>query len=271
MSIETQLIAAKGYLDNCYLAVANCGGTIPQNKCLENLPDAIDSIDSSSVYNYCIPKYSVDQSGNTTIPVETYSPNIFSSIITIGDYALYYAFQNRNFFTSLSFDNLTTIGNNGLVSAFMYCTSLTSVSFPALTTISDGCGIRNAFEYCSNLASVDLSGLTTITTNTSNSNLLAYTFGYCTALRSVDLSNLTSITGTGTHPCYRMFQSSGLITISFPKLTTISMSTGITGIFEGCTDITEIHFKSSAQTVIENQAGYSGKFGASNATIYFDL
>jgi hypothetical protein len=41
--------------------------------------------------------------------------------------------------------------------------------------------------------------------------------------------------------------------------------------FSGCTGITELHFRSDAQTVIEAADSYSYKFGATNATIYFDL
>lgn len=37
------------------------------------------------------------------------------------------------------------------------------------------------------------------------------------------------------------------------------------------TNVSEIHFRADAKSVIENQSNYSFKFGASDATIYFDL
>lgn len=42
-------------------------------------------------------------------------------------------------------------------------------------------------------------------------------------------------------------------------------------VFDGCTALTEIHFRADAQTTIEAMTGYSSKWGATNATIYFDL
>jgi hypothetical protein len=48
-------------------------------------------------------------------------------------------------------------------------------------------------------------------------------------------------------------------------------SHGLYNAFQYCTGITEIHFRADAQATIEATSGYSDKFGATNATIYFDL
>ena len=58
--------------------------------------------------------------------------------------------------------------------------------------------------------------------------------------------------------------------VSFPALTSVG-SGGLADAFKGCTGITELHFRADAKSVIEAAGGYSSKFGASNATIYFDL
>ena len=68
---------------------------------------------------------------------------------------------------------------------------------------------------------------------------------------------------------------SALSKVSFPKLTSLQHSSvlqaGSSGMFNGCNALTEIHFRADMQATIEKQIGYSSKFGATNATIYFDL
>ena len=58
--------------------------------------------------------------------------------------------------------------------------------------------------------------------------------------------------------------------MSFPKLTTLS-TTGLDSAFDYCNKLTALHFKSSLRSTVEASTGYSNKFGATNATIYFDL
>ena len=66
-----------------------------------------------------------------------------------------------------------------------------------------------------------------------------------------------------------------MTTISFSALTSIESdafgNTSPTYIFSGCTSLTEIHFRADMQATIEAMTGYANKWGASNATIYFDL
>ena len=61
-----------------------------------------------------------------------------------------------------------------------------------------------------------------------------------------------------------------LESISFPALTQVT-SPFNNYTFNGCDALTEIHFRADAQTAIEAMTGYADKFGAPNATIYFDL
>ena len=53
--------------------------------------------------------------------------------------------------------------------------------------------------------------------------------------------------------------------ISFPELTSID-NYGLYDAFYNCTGITELHFRSDMQSTIG-----SNKYGATNATVYFDL
>ena len=132
------------------------------------------------------------------------------------------------------FDECTSVDSYGLYYAFYNCTGITgSISFPELTSI-DNYGLYNAFYNCTGITgSVSFPKLTSI--------------GY-SGLRNA-FRGCTGITGS----------------ISFPELTSIG-SSGLNDAFQGCTGITELHFRSDMQSTIG-----SNKYGATNATVYFDL
>lgn len=65
------------------------------------------------------------------------------------------------------------------------------------------------------------------------------------------------------------FSSCGFIRVYMPKLT--EMNGYPQYVFYNSTTVTELHFGKENQATIEALNGYSSKFGASNATIYFDL
>ena len=79
----------------------------------------------------------------------------FSSIITISDYGLAFAFYNCSGLTgSVSFPHLTSIGNDGLSNAFNNCSGLTgSVSFPSFTSIGTN-GLSGTFKGCTGITEV---------------------------------------------------------------------------------------------------------------------
>ena len=137
------------------------------------------------------------------------------------------------------FDNITSIETRGLYYAFYNCSGLTgSISFPQLTSIGNY-GLRSAFDSCSGLTG------------------------------SISFPKLTSIGMYGLDSAF--YNCSGLTgSISFPQLTSIG-NYGLASAFDGCDGITELHFRTDMQSIIESQSGYSDNFGATNATIYFDL
>lgn len=61
-------------------------------------------------------------------------------------------------------------------------------------------------------------------------------------------------------------KNENLTSVSFAKATSVDSNA-----FEGCPALIEIHFAAINQSAIEALSGYSSKFGANNATIYFDL
>lgn len=254
MSIETQLIASKNYIDTCYNTVGTLGGTVPQNKSLENLSTAINTIDSQAIpQGFCIPRYSITTyAGGTTTatsPTRTYSSNIFENIVEVKDYALCGAFADKNFFTSVIFTSLETVGEKRSFSqTFKNNTILVNASFPSLRILygyfNQPC-FEETFSGCSALTSISFPVLETLAVG---SHIYG---GYVFTSTFKDCTSLTSI--------------------SFPSLTSVYSSAFALGTFSGCTNLVAIHFKASIQSQVESMSYYSSKWGATNATIYFDL
>ena len=92
-----------------------------------------------------------------------------------------------------------------------------------------------------------------------------YAFYSCKKLIKVDFSSLTEFSN---FTSYAFYGCSSLPSISFPKVTSFNI---ITNAFSGCTALTEIHFRADMQATVEALSGYASKWGATNATIYFDL
>ena len=135
------------------------------------------------------------------------------------------------------FDNIKTISTEGLSYAYYKCTGITSVSFPSLISVEYG-GLRSAFENC-----ISISGSISFPVlNSIGSFGLGYIFRGCT----------------------------GITEVKFPALTSVDTN-GLSNAFKNCTNLRQIHFRADARSVIEALYEYSDKFGAPNATIYFDL
>ncbi len=137
-----------------------------------------------------------------------------------------------------------------------------------LTTISGDYACYNMFYNCS-IDYINLEKLTTISGNYA----CQYMFSK-SAATTIILNNLTTISGT--FACQYMFQGANVSRVDFPSLTTVDKtnamgSSSSNGMFANCNKLLEIHFRVDAQAVIESLFGYSSKFGAKNATIYFDL
>mgnify|MGYP004475886081 CR=1 FL=1 len=208
----------------------------------------------------------VDSEGICSAPVKGFD-FIADGVKDVGNDALYYAFVYKSI-NSVLFPVLTMIsGSRACSYAFSNCSNLTSVSFPALTTISGSSACNGMFGYCYGLTSVSFPELTTI----SGSNACNSMFYVCSNLTSVSFPELTTISGS--NACNSMFLvCSKLSSVSFPALATVERSDCMpANMFQGCSKLTEIHFRADAQTTIEGQSGYASKFGATNATIYFDL
>lgn len=209
----------------------------------------------------------VDENGVLQAPTEPTVLN-FAGVTEIAAYGLYYVFFRRKGITSVDFSSLESVGVDGLSYAFDSCTGITgALDLSSLESVEVE-GLRSAFSGCTGITSVDLSSLESVGTNG-----LSSAFSGCTGITSVNLSSLQSVVGQG--GMSGAFNRCGsLTTISFPSLTSVqtsSFGSSYLGMFEFCTNLTEIHFRADMQATIETMTGYSSKFGATNATIYFDL
>lgn len=156
----------------------------------------------------------------------------------------------------LSFAGITTINN---LQHRFWGANLSKILFGGVTNITGD--NSDAFFGNNDITSLSFPSLTDISGN------CARMFWGCSSLQSVSFPSLINISGN----CTEMFNScSSLQSVYFPSLTTVEQHS-ITSIFYGCNDLTEIHFKTSIKSIIEGLDGYSSKFGATNAIIYFDL
>ena len=166
-------------------------------------------------------------------------PSIIIPNEIIEDSEFRYLYQdNTDQINGVEFPFLNDINSYGLVYAFEGCSGLSgNISFPSLISVGEG-GLEHTFGNCTEITNISFPALTSI-----DNFGLFYTFSDCTGL---------------------------IGSVEFPALIE-SNNYGLYNTFKGCIGITEIHFRADARSVIEAQVTYDSKFGAVNATIYFDL
>jgi hypothetical protein len=151
-----------------------------------------------------------------------------------------------------------------LDSTFEGCSQLTTVYIQG-TDIS-GIDFNNTFSNCSALTTIV--GLEDVKKIGSIYGAFSYS-GLSGVLRFNSLEEITD-------DCSNAFSYTDITAVYFPKLTTLGSTSALgsasyVGIFNGCSALTEIHFRADMQSQIESQKAYSRKFGATSSTIYFDL
>ena len=274
MSVADQINRIKTNIANTYTAAQAKGATMPQTQNSDNLAACVDSITTGgggggTQFGLTAEQMlgTLDSDGNLTYPT---LPSItFTGLKSIPDYGFDRKFCRRKFETgaTVSFPDLTNVSSNSMNFCFNVCKTLTSVDLSALTTVG-GNGLSSCFATCSSLTSVDLSALATV-----GSYGLGSCFATCSSLTSADLPALTTVSNNGLNSCFSYCSS--LTNISFPSLTSIQTDSfgnaSYNYCFNGCTALTEIHFRADAQTAIEAMTGYADKWGAQNASIYWDL
>lgn len=185
------------------------------------------------------------------------------------------AFANNKSLQTFSMPKLAQfLGVGCFQSAFGGCTQLVAVDFTCLETIYGYYCCQGMFSGCTALETIDFPNLKTIgksVTSGTRGGECRDMFSGCTKLVSINLPKLENILGDSV-PCSYMFGScTALTSISFPSLINIEYSNAFGTMFSNCKNLLEIHFRSDMQATIEAMTGYDTKFGATNATIYFDL
>lgn len=256
----------------------------PATKYGVSIDNILGNVDANGAYQLPTEPFTLDLSVVKSVPsyglyYAFYGKTNMTGALTIGiegmadgGYYLAYAFAGCNNITSVDLSTLISISNSNyaMQNCFYNCFGLTSVDLSSLTTVSGSNNMAYCFYNCLELTAADLSSLTTV----NGYNSMASCFGVCKKLTSVDLSSLTTVKGYGAmSECFRSCEQ--LATISFPALASIENNcfgdASYSYTFIGCTALTEIHFPSNMQSQVEQMTGYADKWGATNATIYFDL
>lgn len=260
------------YLDETKTAIRNAivakGVDITDDTPFREYADKIGEISGggeTSQFGISLPMLlgAVDTDGTLDKVPDNYVVDL-SDVKKVGTSALAYRFYNDARITGINAPNLKTIGSSGMSNAFFGNQKIKNVSLPVLATINFN-GMINCFQNTlierfetPNLSQVDSMGLNRA-------------FYNCERLWVVDFSHLMVL---GANALAAAFVGCvGLQTVSFPALYSVANNSFGTSGQYAFTDsgVYEIHFAKAAQPQIEATDGYAEKWGATNATIYFDL
>lgn len=183
-----------------------------------------------------------------------------------GNHCLYAMFQNDyKVGNEINLGNLETIEGNNTAYYFCTDTGVTSVNLKKLQKISGSSCFASAFAY-TKITKADLRKLTTI----EGSSACNFMFS-SSPIETVNLDSLKEVLGTSGMAYMFANETSAFPIINFPSLTKISYLSALNYMFSNNKRLLEIHFRADKKSLIEQMTGYSSKFGAPNATIYFDL
>lgn len=263
--LGTKAVGVNSVIDKPKLGVPIDGmfGDIDENGTLQLATQQFE-FDGTSIKSLVFPGL---KSKFESAPVTAaYLPNLTS----VTDQCLDLTFAGCAQLKILDLSNLETATGQYVCENLGYaCPALEDLRLGKLKTINGNYAFIAAFGGCTKLPTVDLSSLETITGDAA----CAQMFYGCSGLTSVLLTKLKTISTAGA--CQSMFKNcTGLTRVDFPALTTVAnngFGSGSALIFTNCRSIEELHFRADAESVISSLTGYSSKFGASNAVIYFDL
>ena len=214
------------------------------NLSIQQLHDCADDIIFAG-----IPRYKVDTNGNLTVNDFNFTnSNAFENAYIIKNFS--YAFYGTSVSGTVSFPYLRKIKADGMVSSF-YNTSISGISFPELKEI-EASGLENTFARCGSLSG----DITFPKLETIGSLGLDNTFNGCSSITRVFFPKLVNID----REAFGDSDSASVHEGTFYNDRTFEESS-----------LSEIHFRADAETAVKSTYGYSNNFGASGATIYFDL
>lgn len=236
MSISSELTALDGYILGAYDEINDKGGTVPQNKNMANLATAISSIPSGGGGGI---NREANNAGVYGAPSSSFEFSLPSNATNLATYSLYYAFYGCLGVTSADMHTLTSITDSSAMGwAFCNCSALASVDLRSLRTVSGQSSMQNAFQGCRGLTSVNLSSLTTV----SGSQCMNAIFSGCSLLTSIDLGSLTTLSATNCMA--NAFSRTGIASINFSSLSSITGAQSFSGAFSNCGSLKSLSFPS---------------------------
>lgn len=297
-NILEKLSTIKDIKNNALKACKNKTNTNATTNGWDDIKEIVEGLQSREVTKYNVkvsdflPKLSID---GATLSAGVGANLVFEGVKDIASNALDRRFEEKGCISTVSFPNLEKIsGESALFLAFTNNSQkLVGVNFPVLTDICANSACEDAFSYCEVLTQSGLDNLKSISgkmacshmfdccyaiTNTGLGQLreingylsCAAMFSFCKNIVDISLDNLETINGDSA--CRLMFSSCTSLTVAnFPRLTKVEGTAPMDDMFKNCANITEIHFRYDMKSTIEALEEYSNKFGAENATIYFDL
>lgn len=213
----------------------------------------------------------VDESGMLSQPTGRDLHINLNGVTKINEYCWYGKFIKNLSVKSVNLSTLENVYSYSFYSCFEECVNVEYVYAPSLVGVSSY-GFSHAFytigSYAEKLKTavfnrlelVDYYGCEYMFYNQSSLETFK-----CDSLKRLELSAFR----------YAFKGCSSLKGMWFPSLTTIATSSfgssSSNYAFANCTALTEIHFRADMQATIEANSHYANKWGATNATIYFDL
>lgn len=228
---------------------------------IDNIGETVDKIKFGASVDAVIGD--VDENGVLQPPTWTGALN-FAGVKEIGERSLYQTFTDYFGVTSVDLSSVISVAGSGLYETFRNDSGgyIKEVSLRSLITVGEY-GMYYAFWGNKELSILDLSFLTTI-----DERGLWGTFGL-TGVEEIAFNSLTTVGSLGL--AYVFYRCEKLKKVLFPSLINISTNGLNQSSFGLCPNLTEIHFRVDMQSTIEAMSSYVDKWGATNATIYFDL
>lgn len=209
-------------------------------------------------------------SNQTILPSSKAYTVDLTGITTIGPNAMAYLFQNKANVVGAKLQDVRQVDDYGLDHAFTG-TALTEFSIGA-----EEIGKYGAQFVCADTPTITNINLSAVRTVAQSG--LSHAFDGCKELYGdIMFNNLESLGALSMAGALLISSLSEdkIDSLWFPKLVTVGKNSfgGTTSnyMLRYRTNIKEIHFRADAQPAIEAMTGYDTQWGATNATIYFDL
>ena len=227
----------------------------------------------------------VDADGAYIKPKQYYTANL-AGVKSISGYGTFeYKFAEDDYIEELIANDLIEIKSNYVFQSAVRQSSIKRVSFDALVELNKG----YEFYYFANNCTEITASFASLKRVVGNS-AFAYSFSHAKINPDETFPELEEIGGSTTFQNFSKMTAGDVLSLSKVKkitgssskyTTPLYASSGVIWKLPSATEFTdyvfyysgaaEVHFAAANQAAIEACAGYEYKFGATNATFYFDL